>query len=133
MKAQPNPLEPFTPAARRTTEAVFDDLYDMFVGIVANRRMMTREQVLSLADGRVFSGRQAKEKGLVDALGAEPEARQWLAKTHKIDAALPVIEMKIEYEDEPWRDLIQGLIGKALFSERLRLDGGSSLWHPDLY
>ena len=87
----------------------------------------------NLADGRVFSGRQAKERGLIDALGAEPEARQWLAKTHDIDAALPVIEMVIEHEDEPWRDMIQGLIGKALFSERLRLDGGISLWHPDLY
>ncbi|MGE4562865.1 MAG: signal peptide peptidase SppA [Rhodospirillales bacterium] len=133
MKAQPNPLEPFTPEARRATEAVIEDLYDMFIGIVAKRRKMTREQVLNLADGRVFSGRQAKERGLVDALGAEPEARQWLAKTHEIDAALPVIEMVIEHEDEPWRDMIQGLIGKALFSERLRLDGGISLWHPDLY
>ncbi len=112
----------------------FDQIiFEILIGMVANRRKMTREQVLSLADGRVFSGRQAKERGLVDGLGAEPEARQWRAKTHKIDAALPVIEMAIEHKDEPWRDIIQGLIEKALFSERLRLDGGISLWHPDLY
>ena len=133
LKAQPNPLEKFLPAARKATEAIIADYFDMFVTLVAERRSLSREQVLKLADGRIFSGRQAKKAGLVDALGAEPEARQWLAKTHEIDAALPVIEMVIEHEDEPWRDMIQGLIGKALFSERLRLDGGISLWHPDLY
>ncbi|MFQ5765457.1 MAG: signal peptide peptidase SppA [Rhodospirillales bacterium] len=131
LKAQPNPLEPFTPAARKATEAVVRDFFDMFVDLVAERRSMPREKVLELADGRVFSGRQAMAAGLVDAIGAEPEARQWLADTHKIADSLPVRDVEVVHEDEPWRDLLDSMIGKVLFSERLTLDGVISLWHPE--
>jgi protease-4 len=133
LKAQPNPLEKFLPAARKATEAIIADYFDMFVTLVAERRSLSREQVLKLADGRVFSGRQAKKAGLVDALGAEPEARKWLSETHKIADSLPVKEVKVKHEDEPWRDLFDSMIGKVMFSERLSLDGVIALWHPDLW
>ena len=133
LKAQPNPLEKFSPAARKATEAIIADYFDMFVTLVAERRSLSREQVLKLADGRVFSGRQAKKAGRVDALGAEPEARKWLSETHKIADSLPVKEVKVEHEDEPWRDLFDSMIGKVMFSERLSLDGVIALWHPDLW
>ena len=133
LKAQPNPLEKFSPAARKATEAIIADYFDMFVTLVAERRSLSREQVLKLADGRVFSGRQAKKAGLVDTLGAEPEARKWLSETHKIADSLPIKEVKIKHEDEPWRDLFDSMIGKVMFSERLSLDGVIALWHPDLW
>ena len=133
LKAQPNPLEKFSPAARKATEAIIADYFDMFVTLVAERRSLSREQVLKLADGRVFSGRQAKKAGLVDALGAEPEARKWLSETHKIADSLPVKEVKVKHEDELWRDLFDSMIGKVMFSERLSLDGVIALWHPDLW
>ena len=85
LKAQPNPLEKFLPAARKATEAIIADYFDMFVTLVAERRSLSREQVLKLADGRIFSGRQAKKAGLVDALGAEPEARKCsIARVHRV-------------------------------------------------
>ena len=133
LKAQPNPLEKFSPAARKATEAIIADYFDMFVTLVAERRSLSREQVLKLADGRIFSGRQAKKAGLVDALGAEPEARKWLSETHKIVDSLPVKEVKVKHEDELWRDLFDSMIGKVMFSERLSLDGVIALWHPDLW
>jgi protease-4 len=133
LKAQPNPLEKFLPAARKATEAIIADYFDMFVTLVAERRSLSREQVLKLADGRVFSGRQAKKAGLVDALGAEPEARKWLSETHKIADSLPVKEVKVKHEDEPWRELFDSMIGKVMFSERLSLDGVIALWHPNLW
>ncbi len=133
LKAQPNPLEKFSPAARKATEAIIADYFDMFVTLVAERRSLSREQVLKLADGRVFSGRQAKKAGLVDALGAEPEARKWLSETHNIADSLPIKEVKIKHEDEPWRDFFDSKIGKVMFSERLSLVGVIALWHPDLW
>ncbi len=42
-------------------------------------------------------------------------------------------DIEIEHEGALWRDLIGGLVGKVLFSERLRLDGLISLWHPSLW
>ena len=133
LKAQPNPLERFTPEARKATEEVIQDFYNMFVDLVVERRSLSRDKVLALADGRVFSGRQAKKVGLVDALGSEPEARKWLAETHKIADSLPVKEVKVKHENQPWRDLFDSIMGKVLFSERLRLDGVISLWHPGLW
>lgn len=132
LKAQPNPLEPFTPEAREAVRSVVLDLYDMFVDMVSERRSIPREKVLGLADGRVFTGRQALSNGLIDALGSESEARDWLAETHKILRSLPVKDLKIVHEGEPWYDLLGSVVGKALLSERLRLDGLISLWQPVL-
>ena len=133
LKAQPNPLERFTPEARKATKEVIQDFYNMFVDLVAERRSLHRDKVLALADGRVFSGRQAKKIGLVDALGAEPEARKWLAETHKIADSLPVQDVKVKHEDELWQALFNSIMGKVMFSERLRLYGVISLWHPNLW
>ena len=54
---------------RKLLQGLVDDVYSQFVEAVAAGRRMTPEQVGPLADGRVFSGRQAKQLGLVDELG----------------------------------------------------------------
>jgi protease-4 len=133
LKAQPNPLEEFSPEARKATEAVVADFYDMFIDVVTERRKLPRDKVKALADGRVYSGRQALANGLIDAIGAEVEARQWLAEAHKIDDSLPVRDVQIDGDGESWRRLLDSKIGKVLFSERLSLDGVISLWHPNLW
>ena len=56
LKAQPNPMEPFLPAARDATEVVVGDLFAIFVDMVATRREIDRDKVLALSDGRVFLG-----------------------------------------------------------------------------
>jgi protease-4 len=132
LKAQPNPLEPFTPAAREAVKVVVLDLFEMFVDMVEKRRKIPREQVLKLADGRVFTGRQAEKNGLVDTIGGERKAREWLRDSFDISTKLPVKDVEIQRDDEPWREILTGMVGKALFSERLRLDGLISLWHPEL-
>ncbi len=131
MKAQPNPMEPFSEQARDVTEGVIRDFYEMFVDMVIVRRAMSQAEAYALADGRIYSGRQAKELGLVDAIGREIDALKWLSETHEISEQLPVVDVEIDYEDEPWRELVGESLGKALFSERLRLDGVLSLWHPN--
>lgn len=60
---------PMTAEERTILQKMVDDIYDQFVDRVAQGRNMRREQVLVLADGRVFTGRQAKSAGLVDELG----------------------------------------------------------------
>lgn len=132
LKAQPNPFEPLTPAARKAISKVVLDIYAMFVGLVEERRQLGRERVEMLTDGRVFTGRQALADGLIDAIGGESEALDWLAETRGIDRSLPVREVDLAGPEETLRELITGLVGKALFSETLRLDGLVSLWHPEL-
>jgi len=80
----------------------------------------------------VYTGRQAVANGLVDALGGETEAREWLAESHGIPASVPVHDVDLLGPEEKVRRLIGQVIGKTLFSERLRLDGLISVWHPEL-
>ncbi len=132
LKAQPNPFEQFSDNARKATREVVVDLFNMFVDMVAERRAMDRKKVLELADGRVFTGRQALENGLIDAIGGEEQARKWLEVTHKISNDLPVMDVEINNNARGWLKYIPAALGKALFYERLKLDGMISLWHPSL-
>ena len=133
LKAQPNPLEKTTPAAREAVEAVVLDMHAMFIDMVAERRKMLPEAARALADGRVYSGRQALANGLIDAIGSENEAIAWLRETSKIPSGLSIQDVIIERPGQGWRSLINAMIGKALFSERLRLDGLISLWHSEVW
>lgn len=130
-KAVPSPLEPLTEKVRRETQKLVMDMHGMFVDLVAERRNMSRSEALGLADGRIFTGRQAKASGLIDDIGGEREALAWLEKKHKISKTLPVRDVEIKRERRKWLDWITGMTGKTLFSERLTLDGLVSLWHPE--
>lgn len=132
MKAQPNPFEPMSDNARQATQDMLMGLYGQFVDMVAERRNMPKDQVLKLADGRVYSGLAAKDNGLIDALGDEDTARDWLESDRGLSRDLPVRDLPLAEEPLPWRDALTSHLQKALFSERLRLDGVFSLWHPSL-
>lgn len=58
-----------TKRERESLQSVVDDTYDQFVDVVAESREMEREEVVKIADGSIFTGRQARELGLVDKLG----------------------------------------------------------------
>ncbi len=133
LKATPNPLEKLTPQGRAAAEDIIQDMYGMFVDMVTERRNLDRERALKLADGRVYTGRQAIANGLIDEIGGEREARLWLAQTHNIDDRLPISVVEIRRHTSLLEGLLDDLLGKALFSERLRLDGLISLWHPQLH
>ncbi|MEX2457063.1 MAG: signal peptide peptidase SppA, partial [Balneolaceae bacterium] len=64
-----NFTRPFTPAERRVVEQNVENGYESFVGVVAESRGMTRDQVHEIAQGRVYTGTVAKEVGLVDEIG----------------------------------------------------------------
>lgn len=135
-KAQPNPLEPLGDQARAHIQGVVMDMHAMFVDMVALRRSKTVEETLKVADGRVFTGRQALKLGLIDAIGGEDAARDWLAEDKDIARTLPVKDAEPDYPQPTFANRMfgafTGLFGKALVSERLTLDGLLSVWHPGL-
>ncbi|MBT3396594.1 MAG: signal peptide peptidase SppA [Alphaproteobacteria bacterium] len=130
LKATPSPLEPLTPEARAATQAVVDDMYRWFVDLLTERRELTPLEALQLADGRVFTGRQAIANNLVDAIGGVEEARDWLQTTRGIDRDLPTVQMDRERHVSLGVSLLS-LGRKTLLPETLRLDGLVSVWHPD--
>lgn len=96
LKAAPNPFEPTSPEARAALEALVGDSFTWFKSLVKDRRNMTNEQLQVVADGRVFTGRQALGLHLVDRLGGEREAIEWLEKEKNIAKGLPVRDWKQE-------------------------------------
>jgi len=89
-------------------------------------------KVRSLADGRAYTGRQALGLGLVDAIGGEAEAKDWLTSAKGLPADLPV-------QDLPDRGFasraFSGRLGvmvedvwKTLISQSLSIDGAWAIW-----
>ncbi len=68
-KALGSTWEELTPEHREILEEFIDESYDEFVRIVADGRSMSQSTVRELADGRIYTGRQAADNGLVDELG----------------------------------------------------------------
>ncbi len=65
---------PMTAEERRVLQALLDDVHGQFIGAVAQGRKLDRARVTQFADGRIFSGSQAKSLGMVDALGGLEDA-----------------------------------------------------------
>jgi protease-4 len=81
-----SPLRPFTPEERPRIEEQLKATYELFLARVAEGRKSTAERIHPVAQGRVWTGRQAKDRGLVDELGGLETAIK-LARQHaKIDA-----------------------------------------------
>jgi protease-4 len=83
------------PEEQNILQALIDDSYGQFVSTVAAGRNLAVEKVKEFADGRIFTGQQALELGLIDRLGTEEDARQWAATLAGLDpdkAELDTIE-----------------------------------------
>ncbi len=130
LKAVPSPLEPMTPEVRKTTQDVVDDIFSMFLRMVRERRNLTPADMETLTDGRIFTGRAAVEKRLVDELGGETDAIAWLERKKGIASDLPVRNVRVERKVGEWFGFLDSLARKTMFSERLTLDGLISVWHP---
>jgi protease-4 len=85
---------PFTEEDRKLWQAVIDETYDSFVGIIADNRGMTVEEVKALADGRVYTGRQAYAAKLVDQLGYFEDAVDKAASLGGISGEPRVVEYR---------------------------------------
>lgn len=66
-------------------QELIDTSYQQFVQTVAEGRNLAVETVKSFADGRIFTGQQALELGVVDRLGTEEDARRWAAELAGLD------------------------------------------------
>ena len=150
LKAAPNGYEPTSPEARAAIEALVKDSYDWFRGMVRDRRKLDDATLERVADGRVFTGRQGLALKMVDEIGNEQTAVDWLAKEKGLKADTPVRDwqLKSRFGDLTMLHLattvVLDAVGLGSFArrletwgtiqavERLNLDGLLALWHPPL-
>jgi len=148
LKAAPSGYEPTSPEARAAVESIVRDSFDWFKGLVRDRRHLDDASLQKVSDGRVFTGRQAVELKLIDGLGDEQAAIDWLAKEKNIDPKTPIRDYPLapRFSDLPFLRVaalgvldalgLSGLaervreFGAFQAVERLNLDGLLALWHP---
>ncbi|GHE59871.1 protease [Camelimonas fluminis] len=94
LKAAPNPFEPASPAAKEAMAAVVGDSYAWFRGLVQARRRLEGPALGEVADGRIFTGRQALQLRLIDQTGDEKDAVTWLEANRGLAKDLPVREWR---------------------------------------
>jgi protease IV len=116
LKDSGSPFRTMTPDERAYFETVLTDVHQQFIEAVAAGRKLPPEEVKPIADGRVFTGRQAKAMKMVDELGGFNDAVAAAAKMAGIEG-----EPKIAYPKEDKKFL------KELFS-----DGADGLMHSTL-
>ncbi len=148
LKAAPNGFEPTSPEARAALDSIIKDSYAWFKGLVRDRRHLTDDQLQTVADGRIFTGHQAVDLKLIDQIGDEHTALDWLAKAKNVDSKLPVRDYRLHGRFSDLTFLHAAAValldavglsalghrldewGTVAAVERFNLDGLLALWHP---
>ena len=94
---------PLTEEQRAIMQSIADDAYEQFTGIVASARQKSIEEITAIADGRIYTARQAKANGLVDSIGSFEDAQEKFQEKIKKDfeddsISVEFFDYKYEYE-----------------------------------
>lgn len=119
-----SPLRDMTPQEQALLQGVVDNVHLQFINAVAEGRKLPRDEVTRIADGRIFTGEQAKALGLVDALGNLEDAVEDAARMGKISGEPKVVtppKAKISLLDL-LREETRSLIDEKLTGSSIRLD-----------
>jgi protease-4 len=94
-----------------------DDVHDQFIQAVADGRGLAKETVAAIADGQVFTGRQAKERGLVDEIGSFEDAIRITGELAGIMGRPVIVEPKRPFSlTDLIRTMFRGRIGALMDS-----------------
>jgi protease IV len=110
----------FTDEEKLILQEMIDVTYNQFVKTISENRNIDVEEVKKFADGRIFTGDQAKEYGLVDQIGSQSDAIDLAAEFAEIKGEPRVIEL------EPKKSLLQKISGASM-SEILEKAGINSI------
>jgi protease-4 len=100
-----SPTREMTQQEKDLLQGVIDDMHQQFVAAIADGREMPAEKIAPLADGRIFSGKQAKAEGLVDRLGNFEDAVDWAGELGGISGSVSTV-----YEEEDKFKLLRYLM-----------------------
>jgi protease-4 len=78
-----SPFREMTPEEKRLIQEVIDNVHQQFIKAVADGRKLERTKITEIADGRILTGEQAKQFGLVDQIGNLQEGETALAILEK--------------------------------------------------
>jgi protease-4 len=117
-----SPLRKMSEEERKLMQSLMDDVHQQFIQAVADGRSLEISDVQPLADGRIFTGRQAKEARLVDELGDLDDAIHLAADIVGIEGEPKIVEPRRRFSV---RELLESRL--ASFFPKLELQSGVSL------
>ncbi|MBD1833711.1 signal peptide peptidase SppA [Cyanobacteria bacterium FACHB-472] len=123
-----------TEPEKNILQDLIDNSYQQFVETVAEGRKLATEKVKSFADGRIFTGAQALELGIVDRLGTEEDARRWAAELVGLDPEKTkcfTIEERKPFWNRVVSSKVQGVSGLSAGIDWLEFElstSGQPLW-----
>lgn len=126
-----SPVRPMTDEDREILQNLINDVHQQFVEHVAEGRDLDYAKAAELADGRIYSGRQAKDLGLVDELGSFRDAVNLIATMTSIEG-----EPDLIYPPEPRKNFVDYFMQQAVGQLRkgIQEEGGAGLqyrWNAD--
>ena len=126
VKDMGSPFRPMTDEEKKLLQGVLDSVHDQFIRAVAEGRNLPLEKVRELADGRIFSGDQARALGLVDELGNFEDAIALAARMAGIKG-----EPEVIYPEKKKFSLLDLLLQEAVSKilEGLRENSSPNFWY----
>jgi len=108
-----SPFQPLSAEGKEILQSLVDNVHGQFVAAVAQGRGLDEARVRKLADGRIYSGAQAKDLGLVDQFGTLEDAIELAARRAGIAGEPAVYYSRPELE-RWWERLFMGVFGRRL-------------------
>ncbi len=128
LKAVPNPLEKSNEYQINYVKDIVIIMQKEFSKIVKLEREISAENFLKINDGRIFTGSQAKEINLIDEIGVEDDAIEWLKKKAGLDDKVKIIDY---VERSNFFDMLDLKFLKKISNMELKLtDGILAIWTP---
>ncbi len=121
-----NPNRPMTEEERQVLMAVVDDLYQQFINTVSARRNIEINQLKKIADGRIFTGKMAKDLKLIDSLGSWQNAYQDMKTILNIN---DLTYYEVKEPEKWWQSLLNSM---AIFNNKIS-NQGSLFYMTEIY
>ena len=101
-KIMGSPSQPMTEEQRKIMQSISDECYDQFTSIVAESRELKKEKVIELADGRIYSAKQALAASLIDSIGSYDDLVSELERKEFDYESYDIIDYKYEPPFNPY-------------------------------
>ena len=95
IKGGQNPLSPFDPLVKNNDQKLVDYSFDWFISLIKNNRNIDPHVIDLISDGRTLTGGMAMDLGLIDGIGSEKEALEYLETNYPSIKGLKIIDIEI--------------------------------------
>ena len=131
LKAVPNPAEKVDEDKLKYLESVINKMQDEFLNIVKADRNINESTIKMVADGRILTGRDAKKLKLIDDIGNEKDALNWLKKEAGVDDDIKIRDISSQND-------LENLLNLSFLKKRINYfnqnfyNGFLAIWTPGL-